>query len=144
MYRIRGGVLEVLLGHPGGPFWRNKDTGTWSIPKGETEGDEDLLAAAKREFEEETSIVPQGTFVSLGTVQLKSGKIVHGWAFEGDCDTATIKSNNCTVEWPPHSGKIIEVPELDHAEFWSIPDARTKIGPAQVPFLERLEALLKK
>ena len=139
MYRVRDGAPEVLLVHPGGPFWRNKDQGAWSIPKGELDGDENPLLAAQREFREETGIAPQGNFISLGSTRLKSGKIVHAWAFEGDCDPTLIKSNVFSLEWPPKSGKFIETPEIDQAAWWSIAQARAKINPAQTPFLDRLE-----
>jgi predicted NUDIX family NTP pyrophosphohydrolase len=139
MYRIRSGAIEVLLVHPGGPFWSNKDQGAWSIPKGETKGDEDPLHAAQREFQEETGFAAQGDFISLGSVRLKSGKTIHGWAFQGECDPSLIKSNLITLEWPPKSGKFIDVPEIDRAAFFSVVEARTKINPAQVPFLDRLE-----
>ena len=139
MWRDAGGVPEVLLGHPGGPAWSNKDTGVWSIPKGELHSNEDPLAAAQREFQEETSLEPNGPFVPLGTVTLKSGKIVHAWAFQGDCDPSAVRSNTCITEWPPHSGKTIEVPELDRAEFWPLVQARLKIWPAQAQLLDRFQ-----
>jgi predicted NUDIX family NTP pyrophosphohydrolase len=104
MHRLREGELEVLLVHPGGPFWKKKDTGAWFIPKGEVAFGEELLAAAKREFAEETGLTATGPFEELGTVRHKGGKIVHAWGFEGDCDTAMIRSNTFTMEWPPHSG----------------------------------------
>lgn len=139
MYRVSQGALEVLLAHPGGPFWRNKDEGAWSIPKGETDGEEELLAAAKREFFEETGITPKGEFIALGSVKLKSGKMVRAWAFEGDCDTSRIQSNMFAMEWPPKSGKMQQVAEIDKAEFFTLAVAREKINSAQVVFLERLE-----
>ncbi|HWY74431.1 MAG TPA: NUDIX domain-containing protein [Verrucomicrobiae bacterium] len=139
MYRVGNGRLEVLLVHPGGPFWRNKDTGAWSIPKGETEGDEDPLFAAQREFREETGLAPDGDFISLGSVRLKSGKTVHAWAFQGDCDPSLVKSNTISLEWPPKSGKLIEVPEVDQAAFFSVAEARIRINPGQIPFLDQLE-----
>lgn len=144
MYRTLEGRLEVLLVHPGGPFWRNKDAGAWSIPKGETDPGEDSLLAAKREFQEETGTKPQGTFISLGNTTLKSGKIVHAWTFEGNCDPAAIKSNTVKIEWPPKSGKLQEFPEVDKAAFWSVAEARVKINPAQIKFLERLEVIANK
>lgn len=143
MYRLRKEGLEVLLVHPGGPFWRNKDQGAWSIPKGEMESEENPLLAARREFEEETGFGPQGDFVPLGTVRLKSGKVIHAWAFEGDCDPTHLKSNTFSLEWPPRSGKFIDVPEVDQAAFWAIGEARVKINPAQIPFLDRLEEALR-
>lgn len=143
MYRVCNGAIEVLLVHPGGPFWRNKDKGAWSIPKGEIEADEDALSAAQREFQEETGIQPRGPFIPLESVTLKSRKVVQAWAFEGDCDPATIKSNTFTLEWPPRSGKMQEVPEIDKAAFWRLNEARLKINPAQVAFLDRLEKALQ-
>lgn len=143
MYRVCNGAIEVLLVHPGGPFWRNKDKGAWSIPKGEIEADEDALSAAQREFQEETGIQPRGPFIPLESVTLKSRKVVQAWAFEGDCDPAAIKSNTFTLEWPPKSGKMQEVPEIDKAAFWRLNEARLKINPAQVAFLDRLEKALQ-
>jgi predicted NUDIX family NTP pyrophosphohydrolase len=139
IYRIRDGVLQVLLAHPGGPLFRRKDDGAWSIPKGEVEPGEDLLAAAQREFEEETGIRPKGPFVALAPIQQKGGKIVYGWAFEGDCHPQAIKSNTFTMEWPPRSGRQAEFPEIDRAEFFEIETAKRKIKAAQVPLLEELE-----
>jgi predicted NUDIX family NTP pyrophosphohydrolase len=144
MYRITEGRLEVFLIHPGGPFWRNKDAGAWSIPKGEINAGEDYLLAARREFQEETGIKPEGTFLSLGSTKLKSGKVVHAWAFEGSCEPATIKSNTLKIEWPPKSGKLQEIPEVDKAAFWLLAEAKIKINPAQMKFLERLEEILGK
>lgn len=139
MYRILRGEMEVFLVHPGGPFWRHKDEGAWSIPKGEIEPDEAPLPAAQREFEEETGIKPFGKFISLDSAKLKSGKIIQAWAFEGDCDPAQIKSNTFSLEWPPKSGKMQEFAEIDRAAFWPIPQAKIKINAGQVVFLERLE-----
>lgn len=140
LYRRRNGMLEVLLVHPGGPFFAKKDLGDWGIPKGEMDGnDMDEFAAAKREFEEETGIKPEGRFTPLGSITQAGGKVVHAWALEGDCDPATTKSNTFTMEWPPRSGKIQEFPEVDRAEFFTIENARQKIKPTQVEFLERLE-----
>ena len=139
MYRRCHERIEVLLVHPGGPFWKNKDAGAWSIPKGEPNPKEDLLAAAKREFEEEIGVAPHGTFVALSPIKQKSGKIVHAFAVQGDLDPANIKSNTCTVEWPPRSGKRIEIPEVDRAEFFDLPTARLKINPAQAALLDELE-----
>lgn len=139
MVRIRSGTHQVLLAHPGGPFWRNKDKGAWTIPKGLCEAGEDPLAAAKREFLEETGIEPRGPFHSLGTIRQKSGKEVQAWAFSGDCDPSAIKSNLCEVEWPPRSRRTILIPEIDKAAFFTLAEAREKILPAQLPLLERLE-----
>ena len=141
MYRIRDGALQVLLAHPGGPLFRNRDDGAWSIPKGEIEPGEDLLAAAQREFEEETGVRPEGPFVALAPVKQKGGKIVYAWAFEGDCDPATIKSNTFTMEWPPRSGRQMRFPEIDRAEFFDLETAKKKINSGQVPLLEELETL---
>lgn len=143
MYRIRDGVLQVLLAHPGGPLFRNKDQGAWSIPKGEIEAGEDLLCAAQREFEEETGIKPSGPFVALASIQQKGGKIVRAWAFEGDCDPATIKSNTFTMEWPPHSGQQGEFAEIDRAEFFDLETAKQKIKAAQWGLVTELETLLR-
>jgi predicted NUDIX family NTP pyrophosphohydrolase len=142
MYRFRAGQLEVLLGHPGGPFFTNKDLGAWTIPKGLVDEAEDQLAAARREFEEETGTRPEGRFVPLGEVLQKGGKTVIAWAFEGDLDPAAIRSNTFQREWPPRSGRWQTFPEIDRAAFFSIEEARGKINPAQAEFLSRLERLL--
>lgn len=143
MYRRRGGELQVLLVHPGGPFFVHKDEGVWSIPKGEIEGDEDLLTAARREFREETGFPSQGPFLPLEPVQQPGGKLVHCWAFEGDCDPTSLVSNTFTLEWPPRSGRRAEFPEVDRAEFFNLATARRKIHPAQVPLLDQLETALR-
>ena len=142
MYRIRNGSVQVLLVHPGGPFFRKKDEGAWSIPKGEPEPDEDLLITAQREFEEETGMKPTGPFIPLASIQQKSGKIVHAWAFEGDCDPKAVVSNTFTMEWPPHSGKQMEFPEIDRAEFFDLDVAKRKIKARQEEFIEELVAIL--
>lgn len=144
MYRFDAGRLEVLLAHPGGPFWTNKDEGAWTIPKGlvDSGDDADLLTTAKREFEEELGVKPEGEFVPLGEVLQKGGKTVVAWAFEGDLDTTTIKSNTFKKEWPPRSGQWQAFPEVDRAEFFSIAEAKAKINPAQAAFLARLDAML--
>ena len=139
MYRWSGSVLEVFLVHPGGPFWAKKDEGSWSIPKGLVNEDEDKLEAAKREFVEETSIVPSGPWVDLGEIRQKSGKNVYGWAFEGNCDLAQVKSNTFTLEWPPKSGQMKQFPEIDKGDFFSLTDALRKINQNQAEFLKRLE-----
>lgn len=141
MYRIRGGELQVLIVHPGGPYWARKDAGAWFIPKGEIEAGEDELAAAKREFEEETSLVPAGPFLELGEVTHKAGKRVRAWAFEGDCDPAAVVSNMFSMEWPPRSGRMQSFPEIDRAEFVNVARAREKLNPAEYAFIERLEKL---
>jgi predicted NUDIX family NTP pyrophosphohydrolase len=138
LYRRRGGRLEVLLAHPGGPMWQKRDDGAWTIPKGEVREGEALLAAAKREFAEEMGFAPEGEMLELTPVRQKGGKVVHAWAVEGDCDPAGIRSNTCRVEWPPKSGKWMTVPEVDRAEFFDIETARGKINPAQAAFLEEL------
>lgn len=142
LYRRRDDRIEVLLVHPGGPLWKKKDEGAWSIPKGELDGDEDALACARREFEEETGFVADGPFLPLGSVRQKSGKLVHAWAFEGDCDPSALRSNGFEMEWPPRSGRMQQFPEIDRAEFFDIERAREKLNPAQVDFLDELvEAL---
>lgn len=135
LYRRTRGRLEVLLVHPGGPFWAKKDAGAWSIPKGEVDPGEDELLAAKREFAEEVGEVPRGELLPLGTVQQKGGKVVRAWAVEGDCDTTAITSNTFTLEWPPRSGKQREFPEIDRAEFFSLDEAKKKINRAQMAFV---------
>lgn len=144
LYRIRDEELEVLLVHPGGPFFRNKDAGAWSIPKGETDGEEDLLAVALRELEEETGLKPAGPFVALKPIKQKGGKLVHAWACAGDCDPTQIKSNTFTIEWPPRSGRMQEFPEVDRAEFFDLATAKEKINPAQAALLEELNSLRSK
>jgi predicted NUDIX family NTP pyrophosphohydrolase len=138
LYRIRNGALEFLLVHPGGPFWKNKDAGAWTIPKGELADNEEPLTGAVREFEEELGFKPSGPFIELAPIKQKAGKLVHAWAFKGDYDPTQIKSNTFSIEWPPRSGKQAEFPEIDRAEFFSLEAAKTKINPAQMPFLEEL------
>ncbi len=143
MYRKRGEAVQVLLVHPGGPFWAKKDLGSWSIPKGEFGQDEDALKAARREFEEETGFLPTGNFVRLGVVKQPSGKLVHAWAFEGDLDTKKIKSNTFSMEWPPQSGTQQEFPEVDRGEWFTIETAREKILQGQVEFLDELLRIIE-
>jgi predicted NUDIX family NTP pyrophosphohydrolase len=143
MYRFREGKLQVLLAHPGGPLYRTKDEGHWSIPKGEIEPGEHLLEAAQREFREETGITPTGPFVELSSIKQKGGKIVHAWAFAGDCDPNAIHSNTFTMEWPPKSGRTKEFPEIDRADFFSVEEARFKIKAAQMPLVEALQRILE-
>jgi predicted NUDIX family NTP pyrophosphohydrolase len=138
MYRRRGSTLDVLLVHPGGPFWRNKDDGAWMIPKGEVAGNEDLLAAAQREFMEETGLKASGKFIELGEVRHRSGKRVHAWAFEGDCDPAAIRSNTFEMEWPPRSGKRQSFAEVDRGAFFGVEEARRKMLETERALLERL------
>jgi predicted NUDIX family NTP pyrophosphohydrolase len=143
MYRVRDGELEFLLAHPGGPFWTHRDLGAWTIPKGEIQPGEDPLTAARREFEEEVSFKPDGQLIELTPIKQKSGKVVHAWAFEGDCDPTCIRSNTYQMEWPPKSGRFEECPEIDRAAFFRMAEAKTKINPAQVALLEELERKLK-
>jgi len=139
MYRLRDGQLQVLLAHPGGPYFKNKDDGAWTIPKGEVEPGEDLLETAKREFEEETGVTPVGPFTALAPIKQKGGKIVHAWAFQGDCQPATISSNTFTMEWPPKSGRRMEFPEIDRADFFDAVAARRKIKFGQEGLIDELE-----
>ena len=144
MYRVRSEQLEVFLAHPGGPLFQNKDDGHWSIPKGEVEPGEQLLAAAIREFREETGIEPLADFIELGAIRQKGGKTVHAWAFPGDWDDSRpLQSNTFELEWPPRSGIIQRFPEIDRAGFFTMPDARRKLKEAQRPFLDRLKTALK-
>ena len=137
MYRQRNGEVEIFLCHPGGPFYKNKDLGVWTMPKGEFNTDEDPLNAAKREFEEETGMEITGHFVPLTPVRYKGGaKIVYAWAVKGDIDEAAIHSNSFSLEWPPKSGKFIQVPEVDRGEWFSIHKAREKILPSLSPFID--------
>ena len=143
LYRNAAGGLEVLLVHPGGPYWARKDIGAWSIPKGEIEPGEEALAAARREFEEETGASVEGTFLSLPSVKLRSGKVVHAWAIEADFDAAGLRSNLFSMEWPPRSGEQREFPEADRAGWFGIDAARAKIHPGQAPLLDHLLARLQ-
>jgi predicted NUDIX family NTP pyrophosphohydrolase len=139
LYRLGGGGPEVLLVHPGGPFWARRDAGVWSIPKGEYEDGDDPLACALREFEEETgSTLPPGELVELDDVKQKGGKVVTAWAAEGDLDADAVRSNSFTMEWPPRSGRTAEFPEVDRAGWFGIDEAREKLNPAQAEFLDRL------
>ena len=139
MYRIRGGALEVFLGHPGGPYWKSRDAGGWSIPKGEVEPDEDLEATAVREFIEEIGVTPEGPRIPLGSVRQRGGKTVHCWAFAGDWEDGRVPdSNTFELEWPRGSGTMVEFPEVDKAAFFSVPVAKKKINIAQVAFIDRL------
>jgi predicted NUDIX family NTP pyrophosphohydrolase len=143
LFRIGDRGLEVLLAHPGGPFFARKDEGAWTIPKGELDIGEEPLAALEREFEEEIgSPLPSGELIELGQVRQKSGKIVLAWALRGDLDTTTVKSNRIVIEWPPRSGKRLEIPEVDRAQWFEASEARQKINPAQASFIDRLEAHL--
>ncbi len=142
MYRSHKGQLEVFLVHPGGPFWAKKDLGAWSISKGEYVEGELPLDAARREFEEETGFAAQGDFLELGTVQQAGGKVVSAWAFEGDCDPGKLVSNRCEIEWPPRSGRVMEIPEVDRGGWFPMDEAKERILKGQAPFLDRLSGLL--
>ncbi len=143
LYRRTGGALEVLLAHPGGPLFRNRDEGSWSIPKGEPDGDEPLLDVARREFAEETGKpAPDDDAVPLGSIVQKGGKIVHAWALEGDLDPATSRSNTFEMEWPPRSAIRASFPEIDRVAWFGPADARVRLKAAQIPLIERLEAFL--
>jgi predicted NUDIX family NTP pyrophosphohydrolase len=143
LYRRADPGVEVLLAHPGGPFWAKRDDGAWSIPKGEVDEGEDLLAVARREFAEEVGVeiecpAPQ----ALGSVRLKSGKLVHAWACEGDLDPQAQRSNTFQMEWPPRSGQVQEYPEIDRVGWFRTDEARRKLNPAQVAFVDRLQTSL--
>ena len=142
LFRRTHGQPEFLLVHPGGPLWKNKDRGVWSIPKGEVQPGEDRLAAAQREFEEELGFKPAGPFISLTPIRQKAGKMVHAWAVEGDWDPGELRSNRFALQWPPRSGKFQEFPEVDQAAFYSLDSARTRINPAQLALLEELASKL--
>ncbi|HET9252309.1 MAG TPA: NUDIX domain-containing protein [Candidatus Eisenbacteria bacterium] len=136
-------ALEILLVHPGGPFWARKDDGVWTVPKGEHEEDEDPLEAARREFEEETSHRPEGIFHPMTPVTQKSGKIVRAWAVEGDFDPARLRSNTFSMEWPPGSGRKQEFPEVDRAAWFGLDEAEGKIRPEQKPFLDEVRRIAR-
>ncbi len=138
LYRRRDRGIEVFLVHPGGPFWVKKDLGAWSIPKGEYGDDEEPRAAARREFEEETGFSAAGELVELGTIRQTGGKLVSVWAVEGDCNPAALKSNMCEIEWPPRSGRRIQIPEVDRGAWFSFPEAGEKLLASQRPALEML------
>ena len=142
VYRKRAETIEVLLVHPGGPFWSNRDSGAWSIPKGEYPEDEDAEAAARREFEEETGWTIASDLLPLGEIRQKAGKTVTAFAAEGDFDTASLDSNRFEIEWPPKSGRIAAFPEVDRAGWFALDEAREKIIEGQRPLLDRLEALV--
>lgn len=138
LYRLTNGILEVLLVHPGGPFWSKKDLGTWSIPKGEFNDEEDPLLAAKREFHEEIGIELSGDFITLSPVTLKSGKVVYPFAIEGNIDPATVRSNMFSLEWPPKSGTLQEFPEIDKAEWFDVETSRKKLNVQQAGIVDEL------
>ncbi len=146
MYRIKEHGPEVLLVHPGGPFWKNKDDGAWSIPKGQVDEGEsvaELLEVAKREFKEETGFEPVLPFTFIGAVRRETdGKTVDVWAFKGDCDPTKLKSNTIVIDWPPRSGKQIEIPEIDKGNFFTIEMARKKLHPYQAPIMDAFEKIV--
>jgi predicted NUDIX family NTP pyrophosphohydrolase len=142
LFRRGAGGLELFLAHPGGPFWRGRDLAAWTIPKGLVAPGEELLDAARREFEEETGIVPREPFLPLGSVRQKAGKVIHAWAWEGDADPATIVSNTTKYEWPRGSGRWVTFPEVDRCAWFSADTARTHLNPAQAELIDRLVALL--
>jgi len=142
LYRRGAGRLEVLLAHPGGPFWRKRDAGAWTIPKGLVDPDESAEHAARREFREELGVECAGPLVALGSVRQRSGKIVEAFAAEGDFDVASLASNTFEVEWPPRSGRMATFPEIDRAEWMPLPLARVKMLEAQRELLDRLESLI--
>ena len=143
LYRRAPGGLEVFLAHPGGPFWEHRDGGAWTIPKGVVEDGEEPFDAARREFEEETGIRPEGDFLPLGSVRQKAGKRVHAWAWQGDADPERVVSNTMTVEWPRKSGRWLTFPEVDRCAWFDVSTARERINPAQAELIDRLEALLE-
>jgi predicted NUDIX family NTP pyrophosphohydrolase len=138
LYRRQGPALEVLLVHPGGPFWRNKDLGAWSIPKGEAEPGKDLLGVARRELREEVGVDVDGTFLPLSPVRQAGGKVVHAWAVEADVDANAIVSNTYQMEWPPRSGRQQRFPEVDRAAWFDVAEARRRILSGQVPLIDEL------
>jgi predicted NUDIX family NTP pyrophosphohydrolase len=138
MFRKSVDSIEVFLVHPGGPYWVNKDAGAWTLPKGEFNLEENPISAARREFHEETGFDTDGPFLELGSVRQKSGKVVLGWAFEGNCDPALLVSNTCEIEWPPRSSKRISIPEIDRGAWFLISRAAKFIREEQRPFLDRL------
>jgi predicted NUDIX family NTP pyrophosphohydrolase len=142
MFRRRGGVPEVLLAHPGGPFWSRRDEASWTLPKGEIGPDEDPLAAARREFLEETGFASEPPFHHLGELRQKSGKRISAWAFEGDADPARLVSNPFELEWPPRSGRLRSFPEVDRVQWFGLEEARRKLIAGQAPFIDSLELWL--
>jgi predicted NUDIX family NTP pyrophosphohydrolase len=144
IYRRRSSALEVLLVHPGGPFWARRDAGSWSIPKGEIGPDEDALAAARREVAEELGSLIDGPAVSLAPITQKAGKVVEAWAVEHEWDPTTLHSNTFTIEWPRGSGRMTSFPEVDRAEWFGLDEARRRILPGQVPLLDQLESLVSR
>ena len=145
MFRRQNNSVKFLLVHPGGPLWKNKDEGAWSVPKGEVQPGEDLLTRAQIEFEEEIGFKPRGDWIPLGSIKQKNDKTVHAWAFEGDLpEPFELRSNTFQLEWPPRSGKFVDFPEVDRAEFFSEEVAKQKINSAQIAFVDRLRDLIRK
>ena len=142
LYRRPRGGLELFLAHPGGPFWRGRDLGAWTIPKGLVAPGEELLAAARREFEEETGIAPREPFLPLGSVRQKAGKVIHAWAWEGDADPAATVSNTTQYEWPRGSGRWVTFPEVDRCAWFDCDSAKARINQAQAELIDRLQTLL--
>jgi len=142
LFRRSGSGLELFIAHPGGPFWRDRDAGAWTIPKGIVEAGEDFLDAARREFEEETGIHSTGPFIPLGSIRQKAGKTIHAWGWEGDADPSAIVSNTMRTEWPRGSGRWIEFPEVDRCGWFDPASARERMNPAQAELIDRLEAAL--
>jgi predicted NUDIX family NTP pyrophosphohydrolase len=140
LFRRRDGALEVLLAHPGGPLWAKRDLGAWSLPKGEIDAGEDPLTAARREVAEETGIHANGPFVALGSLRQRGGKHVSAWATPGEFEPTALRSNTCELEWPPRSGRRLRFPEVDRAAWFRLDEARRRILPSQLPFLDRLAA----
>lgn len=140
--RRAGSSIEVLLGHPGGPFWTGRDAGAWTLPKGGIHPGEEPLATAIREFTEETGYPTSPPYIALGQITQRGGKIVHAWAFEGDCEPGRLVSVLASIEWPPRSGRTIEVPEIDRVAFFTLADARRAINVAQIELLDRLGSYL--
>ena len=143
LYRRGPSGLELFLAHPGGPFWQRRDAGAWTIPKGAVEAGETLLAAACREFEEETGIAPVGPFLALGSIRQKAGKLIHAWAWEGDADPSQIRSITMETEWPRGSGRRISFPEVDRCGWFEPAAARSRLNPAQAELVDRLESALR-
>lgn len=143
LYRRRAGGIEVFLAHPGGPLWKNRDAGAWSIPKGELADGEDRLAAARREFEEETGAAIDGTFAALPAIRQRNGKVVHAWAIERDLTLEGLASNTFDMEWPPRSGRMQAFPEMDRYGWFALDEARTRINESQRQLLDALESLLR-
>lgn len=142
LFRRKARGLEVFLAHPGGPFWARRDASSWTIPKGGIEAGEELLEAARREFQEETGIAPAGPFIMLGSIRQRAGKVVHAWAWEGDADPTSVVSNSMKTEWPRGSGQVITFPEVDRCAWFDVETARQKIITAQGELIARLERVV--